>query len=152
MGFYGLAGALFLAAVVGSFSIGFGKGSASRNSEIAEYQAAIKASERIAAEAQKRADETAAKVITVYKDRIKTIREVVPGEIQLVEVVKQSNCELPGAWRVLHDSAASGSPAPQDTGGTVSPADAIETVTENYRIARETAARLEALQELVKSQ
>lgn len=152
MGFYGLAGALILAAIVGAFSVGFGKGSASRNSEIAEYQAAIKASERLAAEAAERADKTAAKVVTVYKDRIKTIREVTPGEIQLVEVVKQSNCELPGAWRVLHDSAASGGPAPQDSAGTVSPADAIETVTENYRIARETAARLEALQELVKSQ
>ena len=152
MGFYGLAGALFLAAVVGAFSIGYGKGSASRNSEIAEYQAAIEVSKRLAADAERKASEASARVVVEYRDRIKTIREVVPGEIQLVEVVKQSNCELPGAWRVLHDSAASGSAAPQDSAGTVSPADAIETVTENYRIARETAARLEALQEIVKSQ
>ena len=152
MGFYGLAGAIFLAAVVGAFSIGFGKGSASRNGEIASLSAAIEVSKRLAAEAERKASEASARVVVEYRDRIKTIREVTPGEIQLVEVVKESNCELPGAWRVLHDSAASGSPAPQDTGGTVSPADAIETVTENYRIARETAARLEALQELVKSQ
>lgn len=152
MGFYGLAGALILAAIVGSFSVGYGKGSASRNGEIASLTAAIEVSKSLAAEAERKAAEASAKVVVEYRDRIKTIREVVPGEIQLVEVVKASNCELPGAWRVLHDSAASGSPAPQDTGGTVSPADAIETVTENYRIARENAARLEALQSLVKSQ
>ena len=152
MGFYGLAGAIFLAAVVGAFSIGFGKGSASRNGEIASLSAAIEVSKRLAAEAERKASEASARVVVEYRDRIKTIREVTPGEIQLVEVVKESNCELPGAWRVLHDSAASGSAPAQDSAGTVSPADAIETVTENYRIARENAARLEALQSLVNSQ
>lgn len=152
MGFYGLAGAIFLAAVVGAFSIGFGKGSASRNGEIASLSAAIEVSKRLAAEAERKASEASARVVVEYRDRIKTIREVTPGEIQLVEVVKESNCELPGAWRVLHDSAASGSAPAQDSAGTVSPADAIETVTENYRIARENAARLEALQSIVKSQ
>ena len=152
MGFYGLAGAIFLAAVVGAFSIGFGKGSASRNGEIASLSAAIEVSKRLAAEAERKASEASARVVVEYRDRIKTIREVTPGEIQLVEVVKESNCELPGAWRVLHDSAAAGSAPAQDSAGTVSPADAIETVTENYRIARENAARLEALQSIVKSQ
>lgn len=152
MGLYGLAASLLVVWSIFLGTTAYYKGRDSRTSEVAEYQAAIKASERLAAEAKERAAETAAKVVTVYKDRIKTIREVVPGEIQLVEVVKASNCELPGAWRVLHDSAASGSAPAQDSAGTVSPADAIETVTENYRIARETAARLEALQSLVKSQ
>ena len=152
MGLYGLAASLLVVWSIFLGTTAYYKGRDSRNPEIAEYQAAIEVSKREAAAAEKRAAETSAQVVTVYKDRIKTIREVVPGEIQLVEVVKQSNCELPGAWRVLHDSAASGSPAPQDTGGTVSPADAIETVTENYRIARENTARLEALQSLVNSQ
>ena len=152
MGFYGLAAALFVVSVISAFGVGYGKGSASRNPEIAEYQAAIKASERLAADAERKASEASARVVIEYRDRVKSIREVTPGEIQLVEVVKESNCELPGAWRVLHDSAASGSAPAQDPAGTVSPADAIETVTENYRIARENAARLEALQSLVNGQ
>ena len=152
MGFYGLAASLCVAAVIAAFGIGYGKGSASRNSEIAEYQAAIKASEIVAKEAADRADKATARVVTEYRDRVKVIREVTPGEIQLVEVVKQSTCELPDAWRVLHDSAASGGGSAESAGGTVSPADAIETVTENYRIARENAARLEAIQSLIRSQ
>ena len=152
MGLYGLAASLVVVWSIFLGTTAYYKGRDSRSNEVAEYQAAIKASEAAAREATDRAEKASAKVVVEYRDRIKTIREVVPGEIQLVEVVKESNCELPGAWRVLHDSAASGSAPAEDSAGTVSPADAIETVTENYRIARETAARLEALQSLVNSQ
>ena len=135
-----------------SAGLGYIKGSASRNPEIAELHAAIRTAQVLADEAEAKAAKTAAKVVVEYRDRIKTIREVTPGEIQLVEVVRQSDCTLSPAWRVLHDSAASGSSPAQDSSGPVGAAEAIETVTENYRIARENAARLEALQSLVKSQ
>ena len=152
MSFYAFAAALFIAwsAFLGITS--YHKGRDSRTPEVAEYQAAIKASEVLAREATDRAEKATARVVTEYRDRVKVIREVTPGEIQLVEVVKQSTCELPNAWRVLHDSAASGGGAAESPGGTVSPADAIETVTDNYRIARENSARLEALQTLIRSQ
>ena len=158
MGFYGLAGALFLAAVVGAFSVGYGKGSASRNGEIAEYQAAIEVSQRLAADAERKAAETSAKVVVEYRDRVKVIRESAPPP-QIIEVIKHetpAGCVAPGAFRLLHDSAASGSPIPESAAGTdAAPVeiDAIaRTVAENYRIANENAARLEALQSLVNSQ
>lgn len=150
MGFYVSALVVFIISVIGAGAIGYTKGSASRNSEIAEYQAAIKTSENLAREAEERAAKVSATVVTEYRDRVKVIREVTPGEIQLVEVVKQSTCELPNAWRVLHDTAASGGSPAESPAGTVSPADAIETVTENYRIARENSARLEALQTIIR--
>ena len=157
MGFYGTAAALFVA---WSIFLGVGsyyKGRDSRTPEIAEYQAAIKASEKLAQEADERAKQVSEKVVTVYKDRVKVIREKVPGETQYIEVIKRdSTCAAPPAFRLLHDSAASGSQATQDSTGTDAapvPLEVIaETVAENYRIARETAARLEALQEIIKSQ
>ena len=83
MGFYGLAGALFLAAVVGAFSVGYGKGSASRNSEIAEYQAAIEVSKRLAADAERKASEASARVVVEYRDRVSGATMTVPTERQL---------------------------------------------------------------------
>ena len=158
MGFYGLAGALFLAAVVGSFSIGFGKGSASRNSEIAEYQAAIKASERIAAEADRKAAETSAKVVTVYQDRVKVIEKRVPGEIQLIETIREtSNCPVPDALVELWNGGTT--PDGQDAKGSggvdgapVTLAEVAEAAAEAKRRFEVNAARLEALQSLVNSQ
>ncbi len=157
MGFYGLAAALLAVAVAISGSIGDSKGAASRNPEIVELQAAIEASKKIAAEWEATAAAKAAKVVTVYKDRVKVIREEVPGDTQIIEVIKRdSTCLAPPAFRVLHDRAASGGPAVENPAGTDAAAVPIEdiaaTVAENYRIARENAARLEALQALVASQ
>ena len=157
MGFYGLAGALFIAACVASGAIGYGKGSASRNAEIASYQAAIKVSEKLADEADARARVVVEREVIKYRDRIKVIKEKEPGEIQLIEVIRRdATCELPGAFRVLHDRAASGSQETEAAAGTDAasvPAEvAAQTVAENYRIARENAARLEALQDIINSQ
>ena len=157
MGFYGLAASLFAVAVAISGAIGYAKGSASRNGEIAEYQAAIETSKRIAAEFEAKAAAISAKVVTVYKDRVRVIKEVTPGEIQLIEVIKRdSTCLAPPSFRVLHDRAAAGGPAVENPAGTDAAAVPIEdiaaTFAENYRIARENAERLEALQALVSSQ
>ncbi len=146
MGLYGLAVALFALAVIGAGAVGYSKGSASRNPEIATLEASIATSKELARQAERKAAETAAQVVTVYKDRVKVIRETVPGETQLVEVIRRdSTCDLPPSFRVLHDTAA-GSPTPQDSAEPVGAAVAAQTIAENYRAARETAAKLEALQ------
>ena len=158
MGFYGLAGALFLAAVVGAFSIGYGKGSASRNGEIAEYQAAIEVSKRLAADAERKAAEASARVVVEYRDRVKVIEKRVPGEIQLIETIRESaNCPVPPELVQLWNGGAS--PDSQDAQGSsgvngapVTLAEVAEAAAEAKRRFEVNAARLEALQEVVKSQ
>ena len=157
MGFYGLAAALAAVLCIASGAIGYSKGSASRNDEVSALSAAIKASEIVAKEATDRAEKAAARVVIQYRDKVRIVREVTPGEIQLVEVIKRdATCELPGSFRVLHDRAASGgkeTEAPAGTDAAPVPAEvAAQTVAENYRIARENAARLEALQALITEQ
>lgn len=158
MGFYGTAAALFVA---WSIFLGVGsyyKGRDSRTPEIAEYQAAIKASEKLAQEAEDRAAKTAAQVVTKYVDRVKVIREKVPGEIQLIETIRESsNCPVPVEFVRLWDGTASpDSKAPQDSGGVdgapVTLAEVAEAAAEARRRFEINSARLEALQEIIKSQ
>ncbi len=158
MGVYGFIASL---AVVWSIFLGvtaYHKGRDSRSDEVASYQAAIKASEIVAKEAADRADKAAAREVIVYRDKIRVIREAAPPP-QIIEVIKNETpvgCVAPGAFRVLHDSAASGSPIPEGAAGTDAAAVEIEaiarTIAENYRIANENAARLEALQAIINSQ
>lgn len=158
MGFYGLAGALFLAAVVGAFSIGFGKGSASRNGEIAEYQAAIEVSKRLAADAERKASEASGRVVVEYRDRVKVIEKRVPGEIQLIETIRESaNCPVPPELVQLWNGGSS--PDSQDAqgasgvnGAPVTLAEVAEAAAEARRRFEVNAARLEALQSLVNGQ
>ena len=158
MGFYGLAGALFLAAVVGAFSVGYGKGSASRNSEIAEYQAAIEVSKRLAADAERKASEASARVVVEYRGRVRVIEKRVPGEIQLIETIREtSNCPVPSELVQLWNGGAS--PDGQDAqgasgvnGAPVTLAEVAEVAAEARRRFEVNAARLEALQSLVNSQ
>ena len=158
MGFYGLADALFLAAVVGAFSIGYGKGSASRNGEIAEYQAAIEVSKRLAADAERKASEASARVVVEYRDRVRVIEKRVPGEIQLIETIRESaNCPVPPELVQLWNGGSS--PDSQDAQGSsgvnaapVTLAEVAEAAAEARRRFEVNAARLEALQSLVKSQ
>lgn len=157
MGVYVSALVVFIVSVIGAGAIGFTKGRDSRSDEVASYQAAIAVSEKLAADAEDRAAKVRATVVTEYRDRVKVIREKVPGETQYIEVIKrESTCDAPGAFRVLHDSAASGSNETQGAAGTDAapvPLEVVaETIAENYRISRETAARLEALQTLIRSQ
>jgi hypothetical protein len=94
------------------------------------------------------------KVVVEYRDRVKVIKEKGDEIIQAIPVYVTGDCGLSPGWRVLHDAAASGE-LPQDPAGAVaaaSPVDeaaAAETVARNYEIARETAARLLALQAIV---
>lgn len=157
MAFYGLAAALFVASVIGAFGVGYGKGSSSRNPEIAEYQAAIATSKKLAQEAEARGAQIVEREVVVYKDRVKIIKEQIPGDIQLVEIVKRdSTCLAPPSFRLLHDRAAFGGQDHQGSPGTdaapVPIEDIAATVAENYRTYAETAARLDALQTIIRSQ
>ena len=158
MGFYGLAGALFLASVVGAFSVGFGKGSASRNGEIASLTAAIEVSKRLAADAERKANEASARVVVEYRDRVKVIEKRVPGEIQLIETIRETaNCPVPPELVQLWNGGTSpdGKDAQGSSGADAAPvtlAEVAEAAAEAKRRFEVNAARLEALQELVRSQ
>ena len=160
MGFYGLAAALVAALCFISGVIGYSKGSLSRNAEVAEYQAAIKASEILVKEADERAQAVSERVVIQYRDRVRTIAERVPGEIQLIEVIKRETpdtCLLPPAYRELWDGKpAEGSSTAQGSGGAngapVTVADAAETGAEARKRFELNAAKLAALQEIIRSQ
>lgn len=157
MGFYGLAAACVAVLCFVSGVIGYSKGSISRNAEVAEYQAAIKASEILVKEAEERAQVVSERVVIQYRDRIKVITEKQPGEIQLVEVIKRESLpDLSPTFRLLHDSAASGSKAPEGGPGANDPPVPVEAVAEtirqNYEACRTDQAKLASLQEIIRSQ
>ena len=95
------------------------------------------------------------KVVVQYRDRIKVVKEKGLEIVRQVPVyVPVDSCPLPSGWRVLHDSAVSGS-LPDDSAGALAAAlpveasTAAETVAENYAGCRADQARLVALQQLV---
>jgi hypothetical protein len=116
------------------------KGAASRNPEIAEYQAAIKASEKLALEAEARAKETAARVVVEYRDRVKVIREREPAEIQLVESAKRETdpaCMLPPSFiRLWNGEPAPGGEAGENPRGVDEGARPLADLPEQTRLAR----------------
>lgn len=146
--------------VVWSIFLGIGayyKGRDSRADEVAQYQAAIDRANSEAREAELRASKASAKVVTEYRDRVRTVTERAPAEIQLVEVIRaEANPPLSPSFRLLHDSAATGSQAAESAGGVdaapVPVADAAETIRQNYATCRTDQARLTALQEIIRSQ
>lgn len=158
MGFYGLAASLCVAAVIAAFGIGYGKGSASRNSEIAEYQAAIKASEIVAKEAADRADKATAREVIVYRDKVKVIEKRIPGEVQLIETIREtSNCPVPVELiQLWNGEPAPGSgeaqPASGVDGAAFTLAEVAEAAAEAKRRFEVNAAKLESLQSLIRSQ
>lgn len=157
MGIYISAAVVFAISIMGAGAIGYTKGSASRNPEIAELRGAILAAESLAKEAEDRARAVSERVVIQYRDRVRTITEQRPAEIQLVEVIRaEANPPLSPSFRLLHDSAATGSQAAESAGGVdaapVPVEDAAETIRENYATCRTDQARLAALQEIIRSQ
>ena len=157
MGIYISAAVVFAIFIMGAGAIGYSKGSASRNGEIAELSAAIQTAQALAAEADERANAVSERVVIEYRDRVKVIKEKEPGEIQLIEVIRRdATCDLPPAYRVLWDGAPSGGAEAQPPGGVdgapVAVADAAETAAEARRRFEINAARLAALQEIIRSQ
>lgn len=118
-------------------------------SEFAAYQAKA---ESESAKLREKAARVETKVIVEYRDRVKTIRVPEPVEVvREIEIIRDSGCVLPGAFRSLHDRAAKGSGAKAAPGAddpAPVPCDvAAEIIKENYRRAEENAVQLEALQE-----
>jgi len=147
-----------LAILAGTYFAGYSAGSTSRNPEIVALQAAIETSKELARQAEAKAQRVRVEVQTVYKDRIKVIKEAAPPA-QIIEVIRHetpSGCVAPPSVRVLHDRAASGGEETNDSSGTapapVEIATLAETVAQNYGICNETAARLTALQTILNSQ
>lgn len=158
MGFYGLAASLVLVWSIGLGVISYYKGRDSRSDEVAEYQAAIKASEALAAEAAERADKAAARVVVEYRDRVKVIEKRVPGEIQLIETIREtSNCPVPDALVELWNGepspgGAAVNGAPGVDGTPITLAEVAEAAAEARRRFDKNAAKLESIQRLIRSQ
>lgn len=91
------------------------------------------------------ADLATARAAQAPNDR--TITREITRYVQVTP--SDQRCTLPGAWRLRHDAAATGIPAPAEAGplaaGDVAPVEdaaALETVGENYAAARECRAKL----------
>ena len=157
MGIYTSAAVVAAIAIALAGVVGYAKGAASRNGEIAELSAAIQTAQALAAEADERAKAVSERVVIEYRDRVRTITEQRPAEIQLVEVIRaEANPPLSPSFRVLHDAAASGSQAAENPGradaAPVPVADAAETIAANYATCRTDQARLAALQDIIRNQ
>jgi hypothetical protein len=93
--------------------------------------------------------------LTATTERERVVTRTIKEQVHVYLPAPDPGCPvLPAAWRLLHDSAASGTdPAAQprvDVPGP-SPQIAAATVTENYGACRITAARLGACQEYVRT-
>jgi hypothetical protein len=89
---------------------------------------------------------------------VERVREVTRTIVEKVNVyVPVDSPPLPAGFGVLHDAAASGTPAPDDPASAIaaygagpSPQDVAETVIGNYGTYHEVAARLHGLQRYVR--
>lgn len=97
-----------------------------------------------------------AQVVTEYVDRVQVVREKGQTIVREVPVyVPSDSCSLPGGFRVLHDSAATGSDLPEPAAAVdaraVTAQDAAATITGNYATCRQTIEQLKALQQWARS-
>jgi hypothetical protein len=104
----------------------------------------------------KAAGQVTVHVETKYVDRVKTIREKGETIVKKVPVyISRDLPELPGAWRVYHDAAATNTvpgAADEADAAPVAPVDAAATVAANYTQCLATAEQLTGLQEWVNEQ
>lgn len=119
-----------------------------------EYKTKIEAAEKLVAKLERDLAIAKEKVITVYVDRIKIVKEKEYVYINKSKDVP-SKCELSNGWVSLHDSAATGSePDPAGvtdaTSSGIKDNKALETVVSNYSTCQQTAEQLKALQEWIR--
>lgn len=101
--------------------------------------------EAVAAPIEAHHAEETAKIVTVTKTIIK----------QVPIYVKNTDCPMPGGFRVLHDAAANGQvpdPAAVADAASAAAADVASTVATNYGTCHEVAQRLTDLQAWVHAQ
>lgn len=151
-----IPGGVYVVAVVGIAFAGLGiyaKVQHHRAESAIAGLAAYKAeAEAEAAKLREKAAKVETKVVIQYRDRVKEIRVPEPVEVvREIEIIRNSGCVLPGAFRSLHDRAAKGSrveaPAGVNDPAPVTCDVAAEIIKENYKRAEENAAQLKALQE-----
>lgn len=146
-----------LAALGGSYWKGRVAGAESRQPEITALQLDAERQRLAAAAAEQKATEAAAKVRTVYRDRIVEVVKEAETAKELVEEVKRESaanpdCVLPPAYRELWDGPPkpADSPAAKDSArvnaAPVALADAAATAAEAKRRFQENEAKLIALQ------
>ncbi len=111
--------------------------------------------ERVIAKLKAKQAEIIIQEVTVYKDRVKVVKEKGNEIVREVEkLVPVDTCTLPGGVRVAHDSAARGE-LPADPAGAASAAAPVEattlteTVAENYATCLAEFEKLTALQKLL---
>lgn len=148
---------IYAVVAAGLFFAGYMKGSESRNDEIAKLTAAIQIATNKAKELMDRDPIIEKEIVVQYRDRIVKVREVEPEIRSQVEVIREKHpgCVLPPEFRLLHDTAASGSPPAPSAAGADGPAEvpcdvAAETIARNYQASRENAEQLKSLQEWVR--
>ncbi len=152
---YVLAAILFVVALGWAGYEGWHQRGIRADAQIAERDAQIKAiraeADRAVAQAQEKAAQVEEKVVIQYRDRVQVIRQTAPEVEHDFTIIKQSPCALPAEWVRLHNAGAGvsgqASGGADDATATVSCADAIEIVRENYKRSRENAEQLAALQE-----
>jgi hypothetical protein len=152
-----LALAVAAATVAGVFAIdqnGYHRGAAVVQ---AKWDADRAALQTALAKEKERQAQVVTNTVIEYRDRVQVIKERGKETVREVEkLVPVGTCTLPGAFRLLHDAAATGSQLPADPGPLAATTDAVEaiaaleTVIENYTQCRSDAERLTALQSLVK--
>lgn len=138
-----------LASLVGSgFYISNRIHNAEERATVAEAAAASLSTQLTQAKANVR-------TVTVYTDRIKTIRAKAETIIKEVPVYVSSKsdaaCSIPVGFVWLHDDSAKGEPTdhagnPDETAPGIALSTVAETVSSNYAICHENAEQLKAVQ------
>lgn len=111
----------------------------------------------ILAELEKRQTEATVQVVTEYVDRVQVVREKAKTIIKEVPVYvpSDSNCDLGGGFRVLHDAAAANElpdPARITDAPAADAATVAETVADNYGTCHAIREQLISLQNWIKTQ
>lgn len=142
-----------MAAMWTIYDTGHKRGAAEVRAEWMTERAAMQMA--LAKEKERQAVVTTRTVIE-YRDRVQIVKEKGDAVIKEIPVLVQSDCQLSGGFRVLHDAAAGAKPLPADPAAAAAAADPVEavafarTLVENYSICAENSERLGALQVLVK--
>jgi hypothetical protein len=152
---YVVAAIIALGAFGGTYLKGRWDGAASRNPEIVQYQVAIAQHERIALEAQERANKASASVVVKWRERVKTIeveKEAAPRLIEVIRDKTPADCVLPAEYRRLWNGSknAPDGTAAQDSArandAPVAVADAARAAAEARQAFEVNKAKLEAIQ------
>lgn len=112
--------------------------------------AQVQQTERKTTVAQAAANAVATEIEATRADQATKDRIITKEVVRYVQVTPPADrCTLPGTWRLRHDAAAIGVPLDPGAGPLAAGADApvedaaaLDTVADNYRSARECAAKL----------